>query len=673
MTTVARRRMQGADLFLGRVTRSLVALSLLVFAAWTLAYQVALALGVTVLPTVLVSVVVSVLVVLLALRLETPAGGSWSPSLPRTVPTLAATAVTGVALVLALLEQRALALLLGGVSGLVALVVIARRADRTATPDRDLAGGDGETPAAAASAPWRATGLWVTAWLGGLLSAYGSTRIARANSDDAYFVNLSSWVADRGSFPLNDTMISQDVFPANSAHSPPTHSVEALIGAVARLSGIEAGSITYLAVTPAVTLLGVLVLAWAVERARIPVPAIALLGALGYLWTTGGSGYSFGSFFAVRMWQGKAMLVSLAVPLLFILGAAVIRYGGARAHLLLGAAVIASVGLSNTSSFLTPVVLAAVAAGALALRQPGRAVGVALWSLYPLASGVVAKIMVPPQPSAAELAAEGFSTTPSTIVDPLATVPAQYGILAVTVVAIGLGALGMGNRILRATMAGAMVLTAVMLLPPVIDVLASVGLRSVTWRMWWVLPVPLLAAGVVGVVAGRVRRWTVPVALATALAVALVPLVSGRWVGAESPKTRIVSSTAWKVSPISLARAQYAQAISEPGDTVLLPADASQVLASLTVEMQPVSTRVRFLPTYAGTPEAHAGDRRVLQRFANRRSATPDDPRSLDDELDRLSVDTACVRKSREDAVMLLEGAGFTPVGSVRGLICLRR
>ena len=36
-------------------------------------------------------------------------------------------------------------------------------------------------------------------------------------------------------------MISDDVFPAISGHSPPIHSVEGLLGAVAGVTGLEAG------------------------------------------------------------------------------------------------------------------------------------------------------------------------------------------------------------------------------------------------------------------------------------------------------------------------------------------------------------------------------------------------------------------------------------------------
>ena len=90
-----------------------------------------------------------------------------------------------------------------------------------------------------------------------------------------------------------------------------------------------------------------------------------------FLWTTGASGHSFGSFFGVRIRQGKAMLVSLVLPLALLTGTRrLVRSGSARTHLLFGAALVAAVGVSNTAVFLVPVLVVGIAMAALALRLP---------------------------------------------------------------------------------------------------------------------------------------------------------------------------------------------------------------------------------------------------------------------------------------------------------------
>ncbi len=94
------------------------------------------------------------------------------------------------------------------------------------------------------------------------------------------------------------------------------------------------------------------------------------------------------------------------------------------------------------------------------------------------------------------------------------------------------------------------------------------------------------------------------------------------------------------------------------------------MLSALTVDVQPVAARRFYLPTYAGTPAAHAGARDILQDFADRATPTSN---TLAEPLDLVSVDTACVGRSRGRAVDLLEANGFTQVGSKGTITCLRR
>ena len=102
----------------------------------------------------------------------------------------------------------------------------------------------------------------------------------------------------------------------------------------------------------------------------------------------------------------------------------------------------------------------------------------------------------------------------------------------------------------------------------------------------------------------------------------------------------------------------------------LAPWDTSRVLAALTVDVQPVSARRAYLPTYAGTPEARAGSRDELQEFVDESTPATD---TIGEDLDGVGVDTACVATSRGRAIALLEASGFEEVGPVNNLTCLRR
>ena len=99
-------------------------------------------------------------------------------------------------------------------------------------------------------------------WAAGL--AVFSLFLVRPDADDTQYVHQSTWIAEHGSFPLRDTLFSDQIFPA--IIYPPLSSFEALIGALAGALAVSAAGATYLLVTPLATVLGVLA-AWRLLRA----------------------------------------------------------------------------------------------------------------------------------------------------------------------------------------------------------------------------------------------------------------------------------------------------------------------------------------------------------------------------------------------------------------------
>ena len=209
----------------------------------------------------------------------------------------------------------------------------------------------------------------------------------RPNPDDLYYLNLSQWVAEHGSFPLRDTIFANLTYPMSNW--PPVASYDALVGAAAHLLGTQAGTIEYVVVTPLATALSVLAL-WRLLRAwRAPHLALTLSAAMVFLLLDGTSSYATpGNLFLTRLWQGKVILLCLLVPLLLVYA---LRYverpsRSTGAWLLLGG--VASVALSTTAIFLTPLVAVAGAAPLLPRSRWRAAAGFALMAAYPLAAGV---------------------------------------------------------------------------------------------------------------------------------------------------------------------------------------------------------------------------------------------------------------------------------------------
>ena len=681
-TTAASRPGRPRPSVASRAGRGIVEGALTFFAVWTLCYQVALAARIPSMPTFVAAVVLWLLAVVLLVRRPVQEAGRPLQQPPRAAIVVLAVAVTGIAFGLGVSGHRALALDLGLVM-VAAYLVRQWRARRhgdagDTTRGDDLADTPRDDGSAVAERRTPSQGpLWAVGWLLALVSGALASVLNRPGGDDAFFVNLSVWVAQKGTFPLRDTMLSDQVFPGLQVHTPNVSSIEALFGVLAALTGVPAGVIVYLVVPPALTVLTMLGLTWLVEEARIPAAPFALVAAVVSMWMSGAETTTFGNF-PLGIWQGKIILAATVIPLLYVTGMRLMARRRLVDHLLFGSAVIASVGASNTAVFLTPVLILGLVLAAVATRGVRAAIPLAAWVPYPLAVGLVIAVTVPPSPTPAELASIGYSD-PGHPLQPLFAVPGRpLGIFIVTVVVVGVGWLGIRDRLMQAAVLGGVAATAIFVLPPVQHLAVTVGgIGAVVWRIWWVVPAPLLAAGVVG--AGAVTARSLPrplsaaVVLVTGAALALAPLVHGRWVGSPASEVHWSLPTTWKVVEHSLPEAQLAVRVSKPGDTILAPWSVSRMLADYTVDVHPVSARSFYLPNYLTDPRALVARRLELQAFADSRTPPASDAPRLKAALDAVGVDTICLGDGRPGAVRMAKSLGFHVVGSVDQVICLRR
>jgi hypothetical protein len=499
-------------------------------------------------------------------------------------------------------------------------------------------------------------------WAAGL--AVLSLFLVRPDSDDTQYVHLSTWVAERGDFPLRDTLFSDERFPA--IIYPPLSSFEGLVGMVARGVGVSAPSVTYYLVPPLASALAALA-TWRLLRAwRVRMVALALTTAMVFLLMAAQEHRTLGSLFVGRIWQGKIVFLAVLVPLLFVL---LQEYAGRptrRQLLLLFAGGAAGVGLTSTGTFLVPV-LAVGCLAPLALRATRQAaVGLAAAAAYPLGALLVS--------TAVGGRRAGGDLSTDVVADEIARLVLGSGLFAF----IGLAAALLGPVVLPGRRAAVMAAATVLLVaclyaPPVPHLIWELsGIGRVLWRVVWVVPV----AALVGVVVTAVPlRAPLALRAAPALALCVVLLVWGTPVWGDGA---LEGRPSWKREPREVSAARRILAHARPGDVVLAPSQVGQTLLVMSDDVTTVSPRAFYVRALDGEPAAHVLDRLVLQSLLEPtlRTTIPELPKEppTDAEVERalrtVGVDIACVRRRPPETTRALRAAGYAPEFRAAGLVC---
>ena len=538
----------------------------------------------------------------------------------------------------------------------------AARADtEAARADADL---DADHDAARAEARRAAIGVTVAlVWATGLAVLAMFTRWP--NPDDLFYVNLSQWVAERGTFPMRDTIFSDLAYPM--ATWPPVASYDPLAGVAARLAGVHAASVVYLVVPPVATFLSVLAM-WRLVRAwgAASVP-VALTLALAFLLSNGGPGYAApGNLFLTRIWQGKVILLCLLVPLLLVYA---LRYVAAptRTHAAwLFAGGVAGVGLSTTGMFLVPL-LALGAAAPLALRRPRLALGgFAAMAAYPLATGAVT-LLVDGHSADMFEARKLFRFDPGwfgplILRDGPIAVAAVFGVLA--------GALLLPRHAARITTGVLAVIVGVSFVPGVTELSYDlVGLGPTLWRVSWLTTIAALV-GMLGAELG-VRRRRRPSLLPALLIGALVvwwgtPIWSGSmWVTVDDPS--------WKRDPEEIAVAEQVIGALEPGEVVLAPQNLAVTITVTTTRVKTVAPRDYFMDYLRNEPGFQYVERLRLWNFAAGRYVMMMDKPHVADALDAVDVAAVCLPSESEQRLDFLRDEGYRSSVYSTAYTCLVR
>lgn len=464
----------------------------LYFALWTLCCHAVVAAGGTLVALIVLYAVA--LAVVLALRFRFGAGGAepaWvlpaepRPSRPRPAVWRWILPVAGVAIGLGIASSFARS---GDVVRLwwqsVALLGVAAAAILLRDKPR-------------ASPPRSGPRLEGLLWLLAFACATVTLVSHRPDGDDAFYVNLAVAAADRPHWALLSTDTLHGI-PGLSLQLPiyRVHSYELWNGALSYLSGIPA---IYCFHWLSAAVAALLVPFAYARLLRLLTPRQWLWGVAAVILVLVAAGEThrwYGNFAFVRMWQGKSILLSVFLPLIYAYGLRFALRPTRRGWLLLAAAQIAAVGCSSTAIWVAP--MSAFLALVCGLRPSWRSLRIfaagALASAYVLLTGWLMK-------SGAEevfgLASPDRGGPGDELGQALEIVLGdgrlQLFALAAVLVAWAVCARGLARRF-------ALILPLAVLLfvlNPYFDRWLTVNLTGPSyWRTLWALPIPLLMAWV---------------------------------------------------------------------------------------------------------------------------------------------------------------------------------
>jgi hypothetical protein len=193
--------------------------------------------------------------------------------------------------------------------------------------------------------------LFLLALFGGVVAACLNT----PNSDDVLYVNIAVAVADNP---------GRELYAADTIHGGgmvlfaayAVHSFELLAGLITRVTGIPAINVIHLIFGPIAGFL--IAYAWArLLRLLEPSRWIWLVAIIiAYFVLDGTSERSIVGHAFIRLFQGKAVLLTVHLPLLSAYAIEYVQRPSLRSWLLLTAAIVGGVGLSSTGLWLVPAV-----------------------------------------------------------------------------------------------------------------------------------------------------------------------------------------------------------------------------------------------------------------------------------------------------------------------------
>ncbi len=489
---------------------------------------------------------------------------------------------------------------------------------------------------------------------------------SRPDADDAFYRSISATLLRHPQQPvlLHDTLYRLSDQPILLQFYRLSN-YDVLVGALARLTGVDHLLVAYLVLPSLFAAFSVLGWAYLLRRivpARWPwVLLILFLVAL----VLGEAHRDYGNFAFVRLFQGKAILVTGMVPVIAGSALRFARHGGVRHWLLLFAAEIAALGVSASALFVAPAAAALGLAGGWSANAASsrRFVLGMLASAYVIGAGWA-------MASVTHGGAEDLvSTSPMPAVMPI--LDNTWGVWSTRLLLVALLAAWAFVRDpvrARYLSAGAFFFLLAVLDPYTVRFVADhlVGIRTY-WRLTWALPLPLFLAVLLdGLVERALRMQSKLLAAGVCAALAGLAIAFGwRFGTLRSANGVTLGLPGPKVAPVEYqVAATIAGRVPESG-VVLAPEAVSIWLPGFVVHPELLGVRSLYLTRAFSWPDAKRRD--ALMRYAAGEYRPPDAAVWFADALQRYGltavvfVHTAPWRGEMQD---VLERHGWRPLAS---------
>lgn len=479
--------------------------------------------------------------------------------------------------------------------------------------------------------------------------------------DDTYYVNRAMYVeANDGPFPTKDTIFADQRYP--SVTPPDTiASYEAFVGTIGWATGVDARTVYYLLFAPLFAALGVFSI-WRFARSAGSRSAVLVLAvAIGYVLLAGRPG-RFGSIAVHRIYEGKAVLVWFLIPWLWHHANAYAKTASRRSLLWMFVGGIAAVGLSSSGAFLTPLVI--LAATAPLLVERGREV---VSRVRPFLLGLTAALYPALATLAGALSLSVYSSVESAerrvkgSIDVWMHVLGPGRELFLTATAALVAWVLIRDRRLRIGLGFAVLGIVLAITPAGLAVFDLLGLKQISPRLWWVIPLPVVIGLAVDATLGWGRTFG-KVACVSAL-VACAILLSEEARRPQSVLNATYTRPSWNVDHAEFRSATRLVRLARSHSVVAAPVKISALVSNVDPTVHAVNPRAGYTSRLsAAIGRSFRGDDRFALTEAL--AGEPTARRVVARALRTLEVKAVCavapVLPAVEDA---LEDEGFRSAG----------